>query len=207
MSEYLKRYTELPYLLYALRTGRLTLMNPAAWEDRNDARFLMTYKQQLNLGSVLALCFACAEETYHHWQVFSSGSSGVCINFDFHRFSDWANGAVEVKFEKVNYKMLDEIREDAPVIEKLPFVKRYAFRDEREWRLIYETPEPQLVTKDIDFNVATISSIVLSPWLPEAVAGEIKEVIRGIDGCSKINIFRTTLIDNAEWQKHGNCGV
>ena len=61
MSEgFLKRYTELPYLLYALRTKKLTLMNPAAWEDRNDAYFLMRYQERQDCGSVLALCFTRA---------------------------------------------------------------------------------------------------------------------------------------------------
>lgn len=208
MSEgFLKRYTELPYLLYALRTRQLTLMNPAAWEDRNDAHFLMTYRQRQDCGSVLALCFTRASETYHHWKVFSSGSSGVCIDFDLQGFSHWAGGICKAKFEDVHYLKLDRIRRDVPDVNKLPFVKRYAFRDELEWRLIYEASEPGLHTKNIKFDIATISRIVLSPWLPKAVAREIKKVIRGIDGCSKIKVIRTTLIDNAEWQKHGDGGV
>ena len=208
MSEgFLKRYTELPYLLFALRMKQLTVVSPATWDDRNDAHFLMTYQKRQNCGSVLALCFTRASETYHHWRVFSSGSSGVCIDFDLAKFKAWADNTPQVLFRDVTYRKLGEVRKKEFAVNELPFVKRHAFRDEKESRLIYESPDADLLVQNVTFNISTISRIVLSPWLPKPVSDEVKKVILSIDGCSDLEVFRTSLIDNAEWKKRGECGV
>ncbi len=204
---FLKRYTGLPYLLFALRTKQLTLMNPATWDDRNDTQFLMTYQKRQGRGSVLALCFTRASETYHHWKVFSNGSGGVCIDFNLQEFRTWADKAPGIQFRDVDYRKLDVARKNEFAVENLPFIKRHAFRDECESRLIFESPDAGLLFHNVDFDIGLISRIVLSPWLPKPVSDEIKKVILGIDGCSELDVFRTTLIDNAEWQKRGEGNV
>jgi len=40
----LRRYTDLPELLYMLRNKKITLLNPANWDDRNDSHYLHLYK-------------------------------------------------------------------------------------------------------------------------------------------------------------------
>ncbi len=75
---FLRRYTDLPALIYLLNERKITLLDPKSWDDQNDAYFLALYKEKKNLRSVLALCFSQAPETYHHWRVFASGSSGAC---------------------------------------------------------------------------------------------------------------------------------
>jgi hypothetical protein len=78
----LNRYTTLPILLDILQQKHITLLSPATWEDWNDAYYLERYKQESKLRTVLAACFSERGETFHHWRVFSNGSSGVCIEFD-----------------------------------------------------------------------------------------------------------------------------
>jgi hypothetical protein len=78
----LSRYTDLPALLYLLDKKKITLLDPKSWDDSNDSYYLSQYKEKKKLKSVLALCFSQTAETYHHWRVFSSGPSGVCIVFD-----------------------------------------------------------------------------------------------------------------------------
>lgn len=208
MSEgFLKRYTELPFLLYALSSKRLTLLDPSKWDDRNDALFMETYKERKELGSVLALCFSRSSETYHHWSVFSQGSSGVCINFHRGKFEEWANATNDLKFGKVSYHKLQDLKGMEFAVDEMPFAKRWAFRDEREARLVLETDEICLRAKDIKFSLDLISEIVLSPWLPISVVKKVKETIRSIDGCSDIKIFRTTLVDNPIWQSRAHTGL
>ncbi len=201
---FLKRYTELPYLLYTLQTKSLTLMSPATWDDRNDAHFLLAYQKRMNHGAVLALCFTRASETYHHWKVFSGGSGGVCIDFNMQRFRGWADATPGARFQDVSYRRMDEARQTEFKIADLPFVKRHAFRDECESRLIYESQETNLISHDVPFDIQTISRIVLSPWLPKSVSAAVKTAILSIDGCSDLDVFRTTLIDNTEWQRRGD---
>jgi hypothetical protein len=76
------RYTNLAATLHMLRTRNITLLNPATWDDTNDSYFMSEYKRLKNAKSVLALCFAESEESYHHWRIFSSGGDGVRIEFD-----------------------------------------------------------------------------------------------------------------------------
>jgi hypothetical protein len=76
------RYTNLAATLHMLRTRNITLLNPATWDDTNDSYFMSEYKRLKNAKSVLALCFAESEESYHHWRIFSAGGDGVRIEFD-----------------------------------------------------------------------------------------------------------------------------
>src|SRR5215471_8920008 len=62
-----------------LTEKRITLLDPETWDDKNDSHFLRLYRETNQLQSVLALCFSQHGETYHHWRVFASGASGICI--------------------------------------------------------------------------------------------------------------------------------
>lgn len=202
MEGFLKRYTELPFLLYALKNKKLTLLNPKSWDDKNDAHYLLEYGSRLNCGSVLALCFTEAPETYHHWKVFSGSKSGVCIDFKLPEFREWVS-TMGLKFGKVKYRKLIDAKRTAPQLSDLPFLKRIAFSDERELRLLYESQERGLLAKNFELDLRTISRVVLSPWLPPSVSEPVKDVIRGLDGCASIKVFRTSLIDNLEWKRLG----
>ena len=80
MSEnYLRRYTDLTALIYLLHKRKITLLDPASWDDKNDSHYLTQYKEKRKLKSVLALCLMQSDERYHHWSVFTPGPSGVCI--------------------------------------------------------------------------------------------------------------------------------
>jgi hypothetical protein len=81
MKNFLNRYTSFASLLAMLQNREITLLSPGFWEDRNDAYYMSQYKSRKELGTLLALCFSQAEETYHHWRVFTHGADGVCITF------------------------------------------------------------------------------------------------------------------------------
>jgi len=40
VKQYLRRYTNIPALLYLLRERKITLLDPASWDDKNDFYFL-----------------------------------------------------------------------------------------------------------------------------------------------------------------------
>lgn len=82
---YLRRYTDLPTLLHLLIERELTFLDPSRWDDKNDAFYMEKYREFNALRTLLALCFTQAPETYHHWRVFCSGPSGVCLYFDHNR--------------------------------------------------------------------------------------------------------------------------
>lgn len=200
MRNYLRRYTELPFLLHLLRSRRLTLLSPRSWDDRNDAYYIEAYREQMGLASVLALCLTEASETYHHWRIFSGGTSGICIEFNRERLLAWAAGVPGLRAEPVRYRKLPEVRAAAPALEELPFIKRHPFRDEREFRLVL-ADDAALALKDLELDLATISKIVINPWLPRTVSDSIKAQIQTIEGCQRMRVQRTTLVDNEEWKR------
>lgn len=206
-EKYLRRYTDLPALIYLLREKKITLLDPRSWDDSNDSYYLSLYKDQKELKTILALCFTQKNETYHHWRIFAPGSSGVCITFKraeliqiFKRYSSIRTGDVEY----FNIRDLrDKLQNNELTADQLPFIKRYVFEDEGEFRVIFASIKSDLTTKDIPIPLSCIPKISLSPWANRNLLKHVKGVLMTIDGCEDIEIFRSTLIGNEEWKKIG----
>src|SRR5579863_223188 len=139
IKKFLRRYTDLPGLIYLLKKRCITLVDPASWDDTNDSHFLTLYRQKENFASVLALCFTQESETYHHWRVFADGASGVCISFHRKELLEAAKKQPGLRARSVRYLKLKEIGAEPLETWELPFIKRYPFEPESEFRLLYAT--------------------------------------------------------------------
>lgn len=192
----LRRYTNIPALIYLLRERKITLLDPASWDDKNDSHFLSLYREKRNLMSVLALCFTPAYETYHHWRVFADGSSGACTSFDQAKLLKAVKKQVGVTAKAVQYLTLADIRDMKVKTSALPFLKRSAYGDEREFRIIYESSTKKDGSLDVAIPLACIVRITLSPWIPAALSDHLKSTIKEIDGCGAMKVYRSTLISN-----------
>jgi hypothetical protein len=197
----LNRYTSLPVALDILVRRQVTLLSPETWEDRNDAFYLERYREENKLGTLVAICFTTRGETFHHWKVFSNGLSGVCIEF----YKNQLLGAFPIskgfRCEPIDYKLIQTLTKNRPAIERWPFLKRKAFRDEGEFRIIYEDRTAHDFIKHVDIELDTICKVTLSPWLPDEVAKSVKELINTIKGCESIQVKRSSLINNSRWKK------
>jgi len=203
LENFVRRYTDLPALIAMLVERQITLLDPDTWDDKNDSYFLRVYKEKKRLQSVLALCFTQNTETYHHWRVFASGSSGVSITFRRHELVRAIRKTVGVRTGRVRYLKVGEIRNRMPAINTLPFLKRYPFEQENEFRVIFESHK-KLHSMSIAIPLTCIDRITLSPWLHPALAPHVKKMLRGVQGCSKLVIARSTLINNDEWKNFGD---
>jgi hypothetical protein len=125
----LRRYTDITALTYLLTERQITLLDPQTWDDRNDSHYLRLYRKRSNLQTVLALCFAQANETYHHWRVFASGSSGICIHFNRDELLETVKSRHGIRCHTVRYLTLGQLRAKEITVRELPFLKRYAFGD------------------------------------------------------------------------------
>src|SRR5579863_3596805 len=85
-TNFLRRYTELPFLFDYLDTQEIALPSPTTWDDQNDAYFLDLYRSKKNCESIYALCMTQSAETYHQWKIFSPGASAICIEFKRDKF-------------------------------------------------------------------------------------------------------------------------
>lgn len=200
---YLRRYTDLPALLNLLETSSLTLLSPQSWDDANDRHFLEVYRKRRNLASVLALCFTTENaETYHHWRVFSQGSSGVCITFDRAKLLQALGRRHTLLSGNVRYRTLVSLADGNLRVRDLPFVKRIGFKPENEFRILYESATEALPALDIPVTRDVITHISLSPWLHPDLRDATVKAIRSA-GSGRIPVSRSTLTSNQQWKEFG----
>lgn len=200
-GRFLRRYTELPFLIDVLQTREIALVNPQFWDDRNDSYYLQQFGAFTGLGSIFCMCLTETNETYHHWRVFSHGTGGVCIEFHKGMLQEDASKVPDIRSESVIYRTLKDMRQSPPLTDELPFLKRYAFSDEMEFRLFVARKKYKDGVFRIPIRLGTISRIMLSPWLPKPVATQTKNTLKKILGCSRLRIYRSTLVDNESWKR------
>jgi hypothetical protein len=197
----LKRYTNLASLISILKNKELVLLDPMKWEDKNDSHYLVKYGERKGFKSLYALCFTTTDETSHHWKAFCPGADGVCIKIRKEPFVAHLNTLDGVMHGQVVYKLIDEVVTENLRIDQLPFLKRYPFRDEAEYRILYRATAPsKSKAHAISFDLSFIQEITLSNSLPNDLRNPLVELLRSIDGCAKIKISRSTLNDNLRWK-------
>jgi hypothetical protein len=159
-----------------LRERRITLLDPETWDDKNDAYFLKLYKQKLNHSSVLVLCFTRTTETYHHWKVFANGASGVCISFKRRELLYAVNKQKGLRIGNVKYLKLNQLGARNTKAKELPFLKRFPFAHENEFRMVVESPHV-LKSPNISIPLTCIDKITLSPWLNHGLSIHVKRTL------------------------------
>ena len=197
-----RRYTNLAAAIHLLQTKEITLLDPASWDDKNDAYFMQEYKAIRGFTNVFAICFAQTEETYHHWRVFSAGVDGVCIEFDKDKILSAFDGDRAIRKGPVTYRLIDTLRKRAEIdVEELPFLKRKPYEPECEYRVVYaeEGAEPKAV-QAFAIELGWIRRITLSPWMHDSLRLSVATTLRSIPGCSNLKVARSTLVGNREWQ-------
>ncbi len=200
--ETLNRFTDLPALFAILVNKELTLLSPDSWDDKNDRNFMSAYARKNEYKSLLALCFSGQQsERYHHWRVFASGTSGVCIHFDKNKILNSIPQTHEFSHKKVKYRTLNSLNDESPSIDDLPFSKRAAFSDEEEYRVIYKSKHEQLNFASIKIETDAIISVIVNPWMPETLFNATRQIITSISDCEKIPVSQSSVIDSRRWEK------
>jgi len=202
----LRRYTDIPSLLYLLHSKCITLLDPSSWDDTNDSYFLLKYKEKRNLQTVLALCLTQTDETYHHWRVFAGSASGACIVFDKVALLNALSAINGVITGSVNYQRVRDMRsrDSQLTVDELPFIKRAGFMPEAEFRLLYTSAVEPKKFLDISVPLSCILEVRLSPWLNTRLRKCLKDTIRSIPDCGDLEINRSTLVGNLTWKKYGD---
>lgn len=200
-AKFLKRFTHLPALLSLLQKRELTLLSPSNWEDRNDRVFMEEYARKLQFSTVLGLCFSQAVETFHHWKVFAPGPSGVCV--EFHKSALLASVPKSgFKHRNVKYLTPTELLGDYQVPSELPFIKQRAYKDEKEYRIVFSSDIEKIEAKALPIQLAFVRAVTLSPWLPDALFDAAKNAINKVHGCADIPVVQSRIVENVAWQDH-----
>lgn len=203
-AKILRRYTKLPILIDTLVNKRIAMLNPDYWEDRNDASYIRIFKEKKALKTVLALCFTEASETFHHWKAFSGDLGGVCVEIEKSLLVKAIKREKGIKCYSVRYIKMNDLDDNLKRVNDLPFVKRYPYRDEKEFRIIYVSKSKTMDVKYIPIDLQMIKRIMFNPWLPKDIFKSVRQMIKLIDNCGDISVFQTTLIDNERWKGYAN---
>ena len=201
----LRRYTNLAATIHLLRKKKITLLDPATWVDKVDVDYMRQCSKWLG-RPMLALCFCQGQQQYHHWRVYANGIDGVCIVFD----KDWLLGNLDAKYEgllhdHVVYRSYREASKNPPNVLELPFMKRSAYKDEREYRIVrmFDEDEKPAPVRDYDIDLNCIQRILLSPWIPKELYLSVRTVLMSIDGCGGLKVARSLLVDHEAWKRFG----
>ena len=193
------RYTTLPVLLDMIERGCLTLLSPESWPDRNDREAMLDYKERRTLSCLLAVCFSLGDETIHHWSAFAPGSAGCRIDFHLPTLIASLVNQIGLRHGKVVYRKVNKLRDRDLSDTRRPFIKRWPYRIEEEYRIIFESSDPSDAKRkelNVPISMDSIRSITLSQNMPESVFKSIKTQLGTKLGK---RISRSTLFENKGW--------
>jgi hypothetical protein len=203
VSNFLRRYTDVLSVIDMVCEGRLTLLPPNNWPDRNDALGLDLYRKLSGSAAIYASCMTEAKETAHHWQVFSNHSHGVCVVFKKDELLSAfdSQGIIHGPMQYRNLSYLNESR--GMNIEALPFLKRDTFEAEAEYRALSTESVGLLAASHVYVRVPveSISKIVIGPTVPRSLGLMLKRVIREQRECESLRVTFSTLWNNQSWHK------
>lgn len=194
----INRYTTLPVLLDMLKRKRLVLLDPASWDDKNDSAIMAEYKKRKNVEKLFALCCSQGDETIHHWRTFADGISGCCIEFSGPKLLELLGKIEGVRYSPVVYRKLKDLKEGAIEIGSIPFTKRWPYRCEEEFRIIWEGSNEKECF-EIDLDLSIINRITISQRMPDPVYSTIRMYLKGAFPNPDKKISRSTLYQNDVW--------
>lgn len=213
----LSRFTTLPVLLDMIIKKHLVFSDWKLWEDKNDTELLKIYRERRTAKKVLVLCFLKEHETIHHWKAFADGMCGCCIEFNkkmlISLLSALKKKGENLSFGPIVYQKLKDVCDGSvgDCAEMIPFKKRWPYRYEKEFRVIWEGSEDSYKITDVD--LAMITKITFSPIMPNPLFETLKNYLRngglGISAETIINL--STVYKNKCWigkfrKRFGNNG-
>lgn len=194
-----RRYTNLAAAIHMLQTKQITLLSPEKWDDGNDRHFMEVYQKRREVDTLLAICLAKDSDTYGHWRVFSPNTDGVCVVLRKDLLIASFDGVEGIRHRGVQYEQLARLESMLPKTSDLPFLKRWPYKPEGEYRVIYENKAEKVSAKSFPLPSGCIKQVILSPWMPEPLVGSVIKTLKSIPGSHDIPMFQSTLIKNKQW--------
>jgi len=197
------RYSNIAYIIDALARGEMVLLDPSSWEDKNDSQYIDLYRQYREVAGVFASCCTLSRETFHHWYIFGGSSAGAFIEYDRAELEacleGLKSGGHKLRYKPVKYLTLENVEKSTASLKNFPFLKRFGFQSEKEYRVIVETDDETMTSYPIPIPIDVIRRIVINPWLPKSVVSSLRERIRSIPGCDRLSVDHSRLIKSDRW--------
>jgi hypothetical protein len=197
----LRRYTDVLSVLDMVVHRRITLLTPANWSDLNDRNGMQMFAERMQAKEAYAFCMTGAKETSHHWKVFADHGFGACVIFHRTRLLNGLDAYPNILRGPVDYKKHADLAAMAPIpTEKLPFLKREVFEDEREYRLVATAPD-FLASGSLTVGIKLdwIARIVFASNIPRPFVETLEGLIRAQEGCAMITLHFSRMPESQTW--------
>jgi len=179
--------------------NRLALINPDLWSDKNDIIAISQYKQVKRIPHLMAACFTEASETSHHWSVYGK-NDGVRVIFNKKTLLNLFNSKIGYTSNKIEYVLMSRFENKVKEIEHLPFIKRYAYRDEKEFRVIWQGNRIIGDIKYVKLPSNVIEKIIFGPAVSINIYNVLtNEIINHFK--YDITISKSSIIYSKKWAR------
>ncbi len=132
----------------------------------------------------------------HPWKAFADSSSGCYLKIDSDNINRKISNNDGFRQGEVKYIKMWDLKKETISINDIPFLKRWPYRDEKEYRYIFESDEEKGKVA-IPIGLDDIISITFSEKMPEHTFSAIKDMIKFRYKISRI--YRTTIYKNEIW--------
>jgi len=199
----LQHYTSVPNLLKILRGKKLVLGDPSRWIDKNDAFLIEEYRKQNDIPKIFALCFCMENEISLFWETYAKGENGCRIDFVPKILLKVCKVSTNVRADgrfrkgKVSYLTLKRVQRRSCQIEDFPFIKRHPFRNEHEYRILWEG-KTRLKSIGVEIDLGSIHRITLSARMPAHKRERLRRSLSLLLP-RKVKVCTTTLYINERW--------
>jgi hypothetical protein len=180
---------------------RITLLTPSNWADVNDRNGMAVFAERMGAKEAYAFCMMGTKETSHHWKVFADSGFGACVIFRRTRLLNGLKNHPNILRGPVDYKKHADLAVLAPIpTERLPFLKREVFSDEREYRLVATAPD-FLASGSLSVGIKLdwIERIVFASSIPRPLVETLEGLVRAQDGCATLNLHFSRMPENQTW--------
>lgn len=195
----LYRYTKHQYALEMIRTKEIVIPEPRGWDDVNDLEGLLQYQRIVGLVGLGVLCMTSEPDTYHHWKLYAHGQEGIALVFDRKKMREWARTHRGTRLQSIRYVRMQDLKDLDVSLTRLPYLKRWGYRSEREWRLLYEADVSSQLFK-LPFPSEALSRIVINPWANIDEYAEMKDEYESILDRRVVRVTRTELVNSQTWR-------
>ena len=133
---------------------------------------------------------------------------GICLEFERSLLENDLYDVPGIEMSKIDYLKVSDLEALSPAeAHRLPYVKREGFSDEREWRIVLTCDEDAVMAKAAPIKLPSINRILLNPWMPTALADNLRGIIRKIPGCESMKIEASRLTNSERWKSAGKALV
>lgn len=189
----LNRYMSISTMFTTIKTRKMQFSDPSRWKDRNDTEILDLYKQNKLLDSLYVLCFSQESETVSYWADYADNYRGCCVQFDKESLLNSIKDLNLIFSREVHYLSMKELNSKQIIpVKDLPFIKRWPYRAENEYRIV--TVDGSEPNPSIPICMNWIKKVTIGPNIPDHEFKVIKSIVHEL-GITTVNHSRVLYYD------------